>query len=105
MTLLRIGFDHDENPYNAAQRFIDENEFNQNFLSEIAEFIQKQVSHGEVEMKFLVLFSTETKQLLVLIPCQQSPQSPPKEYPPDYNPDTLSNNSGAMSGICLFSFY
>lgn len=39
----KLGFNRGENPYLAAQRFIDENELNQEFLDQIAQFIEQQV--------------------------------------------------------------
>ncbi|CAN8072020.1 unnamed protein product [Agarophyton chilense] len=39
----KLGFNKGENPYLAAQRFIDENEISQEFLDQIAHFIEQQV--------------------------------------------------------------
>lgn len=38
-----LGYNRGENPYLAAQRFIDDNELNQDFLDQIANFVQQQV--------------------------------------------------------------
>lgn len=38
-----LGYNRGENPYLAAQRFIDENELNQDFLDQIANFVEQQV--------------------------------------------------------------
>ncbi len=39
----KLGYNRGENPYAAAQRFIDDNEINQDFLDQIATFITQQV--------------------------------------------------------------
>jgi len=39
----KLGYNRGENPYLAAQRFIDDNELDQNFLDQIASFITTQV--------------------------------------------------------------
>eukprot|EP00177_Eucheuma_denticulatum_P007050 GFKZ01012830.1.p1 GENE.GFKZ01012830.1~~GFKZ01012830.1.p1 ORF type:complete len:860 (+),score=128.80 GFKZ01012830.1:155-2581(+) len=39
----KLGFNRGENPYLAAQRFIDDNELSQEFLDQIAQFIEQQV--------------------------------------------------------------
>jgi phospholipase A-2-activating protein len=39
----KLGYNRGENPYVAAQRFIDDNEINQDFLDEIARFVEQQV--------------------------------------------------------------
>lgn len=39
----KLGYNRGENPYLAAQRFIDDNELSQEFLDEIARFIEQQV--------------------------------------------------------------
>lgn len=39
----KLGYNRGENPYLAAQRFIDEQELNQNFLDQVAQFIEQQV--------------------------------------------------------------
>jgi phospholipase A-2-activating protein len=39
----KLGYNRGENPYVAAQRFIDDNELNQDFLEEIARFVEQQV--------------------------------------------------------------
>lgn len=39
----KLGFNRGENPYTAAQRFIDDNELDQEFLDQIAQFIEQQV--------------------------------------------------------------
>ncbi|PXF41456.1 Phospholipase A-2-activating protein [Gracilariopsis chorda] len=39
----KLGYNRGENPYLAAQRFIDENEISQEFLDQIAHFIEQQV--------------------------------------------------------------
>lgn len=39
----KLGFNKGENPYFAAQRFIDDNELSQEFLDQIAQFIEQQV--------------------------------------------------------------
>lgn len=39
----RLGYNRGENPYAAAQRFIDDNELDQDFLDQIATFITQQV--------------------------------------------------------------
>lgn len=39
----KLGFNRGENPYLAAQRFIDDNELSQEFLGQIAQFIEQQV--------------------------------------------------------------
>ncbi|KAI0566520.1 WD40-repeat containing protein [Gracilaria domingensis] len=39
----KLGYNKGENPYLAAQRFIDDNELSQEFLDQIAHFIEKQV--------------------------------------------------------------
>jgi phospholipase A-2-activating protein len=36
---LKLGHNNGENPFNAAQRFIDQNQLGQNYLSEIADWI------------------------------------------------------------------
>ena len=42
-TYKKLGYDRGENPYVAAQRFIDDNELNQDFLDQIAKHIETQV--------------------------------------------------------------
>lgn len=39
----KLGYNRGENPYFAAQRFIDENEISQEFLDQVAQFIEQQV--------------------------------------------------------------
>lgn len=39
----KLGYNRGENPYAAAQRFIDENELSQEFIDQIAQFIEQQV--------------------------------------------------------------
>lgn len=39
----KLGFNRGENPYTAAQRFIDDNELDQEFLDQIAQFIEQHV--------------------------------------------------------------
>jgi phospholipase A-2-activating protein len=39
----KLGYNRGENPYDAAQRFIDDNELNQDFLDQIASFVEQQV--------------------------------------------------------------
>jgi phospholipase A-2-activating protein len=39
----KLGYNRGEDPYAAAQRFIDDNELNQDFLEEIASFVEKQI--------------------------------------------------------------
>lgn len=39
----KLGFNRGENPYTAAQRFIDDNELDQEFLDQIAQFIDQNV--------------------------------------------------------------
>ncbi|KAA8496816.1 Phospholipase A-2-activating protein [Porphyridium purpureum] len=40
---LKLGYNTGENPYTAAQRFIEDNEMSQEFLDQIANFIEQQV--------------------------------------------------------------
>lgn len=39
----KLGYNRGENPYLAAQRFIDDNELNQDFLDQVANFVEQQV--------------------------------------------------------------
>lgn len=39
----KLGYNRGENPYTAAQRFIDDNEISQEFLDQVAQFIEQQV--------------------------------------------------------------
>eukprot|EP00178_Gracilaria_changii_P001467 TRINITY_DN11_c1_g1_i1.p1 TRINITY_DN11_c1_g1~~TRINITY_DN11_c1_g1_i1.p1 ORF type:complete len:813 (+),score=122.04 TRINITY_DN11_c1_g1_i1:4688-7126(+) len=45
----KLGYNKGENPYLAAQRFIDENEISQEFLDQIAHFIEQQVPPSALE--------------------------------------------------------